>query len=336
MEMFKKKEALIMTCIIPVYLVNHYLYRCLKTLISQSIIETGFILVDDGSFDNSGQICDEYALKDSRIVVIHKSNGGLSDARNIGIEWTYNCSDSEWITFIDSDDWVHPKYIEALYNAVKDSGLKISSCNLKRTSQYGIDDIVDIGYKIESSEDVYTQFGKKAVSYAVARLYHRSLFENIRFPKGKLFEDVFTSYKIFLSVDKIAYIEAPLYYYFYNENGIVHQRWSPKRMDEFDAYEEQLEYLCNHPEFSKTYKVIQRDYLQEISYSYYKLQQSDYAYKEYYLDILSDKMRAALKKYGKSAGISLREHTNYFEIAGLKRVNFYWKYQALKRKFFKR
>jgi glycosyltransferase involved in cell wall biosynthesis len=260
----------------------------------------------------------------------------LSDARNVGLDWLLACSDSEWITFIDCDDWVHPKYIEALYNAVKDSGLKISSCNIKRTSQYGIDNIIDAGYTIESSEDVYTKFGEKAVSYAVARLYHRSLFENIRFPKGKLFEDVFTSYKIFLSVDKIAYIKAPLYYYYFNENGIVHQKWSPKRMDEFDAYEEQLEYLHNHPEFSKTYKVIQRDYMQEISYSYYKLQQSDYAYKDYYSDILSDKMRAALKKYGKSAGISLREHTNYYEIAGLKRVYFYWKYQALKRKFLKR
>ena len=325
----------LISIIVPVFNVCSNISNCIDTVITQSIEDYLLLLVDDGSPDSSGDICDEYALKDSRIVVIHKSNGGLSDARNIGLEWTNNCSDSEWITFIDSDDWVHPNYIEALYNAVKDSGLKISSCNLKRTSQYGIDDIVDIGYTIDSSEDVYTQFGKKAVSYAVARLYHRSLFENIRFPKGKLFEDVFTSYKIFLSVDKIAYIEAPLYYYFYNENGIVHQKWSPKRMDEFDAYEEQLEYLCNHPEFSKTYKVIQRDYMQEISYSYYKLQQSDYAYKEYYRDILSDKMRAALKKYGKSAGISMKEHTNYYEIAGLKRVNFYWKYQALKRKFIK-
>ena len=107
-------------------------------------------------------------------------------------------------------------------------------------------------------------------------------------------------------------------------------------MDEFDAYEEQLEYLSQHPEFIKTYKVIQRDYMQEISYSYFMLQQSDYEYKDYYLDILSDKMRSALKKYGKSAGITIKEHTNYYEIARLKRVNFYWKYQALKRKLIKR
>lgn len=322
--------------IIPIYNVELYLSRCLDELFGQFLSDFRLILVDDGSYDAGGEICDEYILKDSRIIIIHKNNGGLSDARNVGLDCYFASSDSEWITFFDSDDWVHPQYLEALYNAVKDSGLKISSCNIKRTSQYGIDNIVNTGYTIESAEDVYTQFGEKALSYAVARLYHRSLFEKIRFPKGKLFEDVFTSYKVFLSVDKIAYVEAPLYYYFYNENGIVHQKWSPKRMDEFDAYEEQLEYLSQHPEFIKTYKVIQRDYMQEISYSYFMLQQSDYEYKDYYLDILSDKMRSALKKYGKSAGITIKEHTNYYEIARLRRVNFFWKYQALKRKLIKR
>lgn len=326
----------LISIIVPVFNVSSYISNCLDILITKSIEDYQLFLVDDGSFDSSGEICDEYILKDSRIIIIHKNNGGLSDARNVGLDCYFASSDSEWITFIDSDDWVHPQYLEALYNAVKDSGLKISSCNIKRTSQYGIDNIVNTGYTIESAEDVYTQFGEKALSYAVARLYHRSLFEKIRFPKGKLFEDVFTSYKVFLSVDKIAYVEAPLYYYFYNENGIVHQKWSPKRMDEFDAYEEQLEYLSQHPEFIKTYKVIQSDYMQEISYSYFMLQQSDYEYKDYYLDILSDKMRAALKKYGKSAGITIKEHTNYYEIARLKRVNFFWKYQALKRKLIKR
>ena len=322
--------------ILPVHDVNKFLTRCFAAVVLQTLTDFELILTDDGSTDSSGHICDEFASIDSRIYVIHKPNGGLSDARNVGLDLAFARGDCEWITFSDSDDWVHPQYLEALYRAVNESGLKISSCTLKRTSQYEIDTPVDCGFSVESSEDVYTQFETKAVSYAVARLYHKSLFENVRFPKGKLFEDVFTSYKIFLSVDKIAYIKAPLYYYFYNENGIVHQKWSPKRMDEFEAYEEQLEYLRQHAEFSKTYKVIQRDYMQEISYSYYKLQQSDYEYKEYYSYILSEKMKAALKTYAKSAGITIKEHTNYYEIAGLLRVNLYWKYQALKRKLLKR
>ena len=322
--------------VIPVYDIGKLITVSINSIFEQTINSYDLILVDDGSSDLSGHICDEFASIDSRTYVIHKPNGGLSDARNVGMDLAFARGDCEWITFIDSDDWVHPQYLETLYRAVNESGLKISSCTLKRTSQYDIEDSVDCGFSVESSEDVYTQFETKAVSYAVARLYHKSLFENVRFPKGKLFEDVFTSYKIFLSVDRIAYIKAPLYYYFYNENGIVHQKWSPKRMDEFEAYEEQLEYLRQHPEFSKTYKVIQRDYLQEISYSYYKLQQSDYEYKEYYSYILSEKMKTALKNYAKSAGITLKEHTNYYEIAGLWRVNLYWKYLALKRKLLKR
>ena len=195
---------------------------------------------------------------------------------------------------------------------------------------------IDSSYTIESSEDVYTDFGKHALAYPVGRLYNKKVFELLRFPVGRFFEDVYLLHRVLLQVDKIAYIKEPLYYYFINDVGTTQKPWSVQRMDGCWAYEEQLEYLRQHPEFSKTYKVIQRDYLQEISYSYYKLQQSDYEYKEYYSYILSEKMKAALKKYAKSAGITIKEHTNYYEIAGLWRVNLYWKYLALKRKLLKR
>lgn len=325
----------IISIIIPAYHVERYILRCIESLRVQSFPEFDIFIVDDGSLDETPNVIDDLVKQYSNIISIHKPNSGVSDTRNTGLDCVTRCSESKWITFVDSDDWVHPEYLETLYCAVSESGLDISSCNSVRVRDYIIDTYGKLEYSIETSEDVYTQFSHRGRDYIYGRLYRKSLYDSIRYPSGKLFEDVATTYKLLLSVDRIAYIQAPLYYYFYNENGIVHQKWSSKRMDEFDAYEEQLEYLCNHPEFSKTYKVIQRDYMQEISYSYYKLQQSDYAYKEYYLDILSDKMRTALKKYGKSAGISMKEYTNYYEIAGLKRVNFYWKYQALKRKFIK-
>ena len=90
-------------------------------------------MVDDGSPDNCGKICDEYAEKDSRITVIHKENGGLSDARNAGIDWAFKNSDSEWLAFIDSDDWVHPQYLEVLYNANIQNKTLISVCGFVRT-----------------------------------------------------------------------------------------------------------------------------------------------------------------------------------------------------------
>lgn len=322
--------------IIPIYQNEDYLQRCLESLLAQTFLSFDLFLIDDGSIDKSGQICDSSILTDTRIHVLHKKNVGPSDARNVGLDYLFQNNQSEWIFFIDSDDWIDPSCLETLYNAVKESNLQISSCTLKRVNNYYLSKNVDISFSIESSEDVYTDFGKHALAYPVGRLYKKELFESLRFPIGRFFEDVYLLHKVLLQVDKIAYIKESLYYYFVNESGTTRKQWTTQRMDGCWAYEEQLEYLRSQPEFSKTYKVIQRDYLQEISYSYYKLQQSDYAYKEYYLDILSDKMRAALKKYGKSAGISLREHTNYYEIAGLKRVNFYWKYQALKRKFIKR
>ena len=322
--------------IIPVYNRENYLSRCILSILAQVLKNFEMVLVDDGSNDSSAEIIDEYSAQDSRIITIHKKNCGVSHTRNTGIDWACSNSDSEWITFVDSDDWVNPCYLETLYRAACESGADISSCNSQRVHEYEMADVTDSSYSIELPEDVYTQFGKRGRDYIYARLYKKTLYREIRYPSGMLFEDVATTYKLLLSVDKIAYIKAPLYYYFYNENGIVHQKWSPKRMDEFEAYEEQLEYLRQHPEFSKTYKVIQRDYMQEISYSYYKLQQSDYEYKEYYSYILGEKMKSALKKYAKSAGITIKENTNYYEIAGLLRVNLYWKYQALKRKLLKR
>jgi len=112
--------------VIPVYNVESYINRCVDSLLDQSFTDFDLVLVDDGSLDNSGAICDEYEKKDKRICVIHKANWGLSDARNVGIEWALTNSNSEWITFIDSDDWVHPDYLRYLYRAVCENDVELS------------------------------------------------------------------------------------------------------------------------------------------------------------------------------------------------------------------
>lgn len=114
--------------IVPVYKVENYIRRCVDSILAQTFTDFELILVDDGSPDNCGKICEEYAKKDERIVVIHKENGGLSDARNAGIDWSLKTSNSRWITFIDSDDWIHPNYLEFLYRAAKNTNCKISIC----------------------------------------------------------------------------------------------------------------------------------------------------------------------------------------------------------------
>ena len=119
--------------IVPVYNTEKYLNRCVDSILNQTFTDFELILVDDGSPDNCGKICDEYKEKDRRVRVIHKPNGGLSDARNAGIEWALNNSDSEWISFIDSDDWVHPNYLDFLLRAAEQNNTSVSICGFLRT-----------------------------------------------------------------------------------------------------------------------------------------------------------------------------------------------------------
>ena len=119
----------LISIIIPVYKVEKYIHRCVDSILAQTFTDFELILVDDGSPDNCGKICDEYAEKDSRIVVIHQENGGLSAARNAGLDWVFEHSDSQWISFVDSDDYVYPHYLEKLYQAVVENNTNISMCN---------------------------------------------------------------------------------------------------------------------------------------------------------------------------------------------------------------
>ena len=186
-------STVFISVIVPIYKVEKYLHRCIDSVLAQTFTDFELILVDDGSPDNCGKICDEYAEKDNRIHVIHKENGGLSDARNAGIDWAFANSDSEWITFIDSDDWIHPKYLETLYNAVKETGCEISICGYEETTGDSpkVDDI-NLQAVIVSTEDFFCEHNVNAV-VAWGKLYKKELFREIRYPVGKLHEDEFNT-----------------------------------------------------------------------------------------------------------------------------------------------
>lgn len=124
----------LISVIVPVYKVEPYLERCIKSILEQTYSHFELILVDDGSPDKCGEICDNYAKKDTRIRVVHQDNAEVSKARNVGIELALENEESEWISFIDSDDWIHPKYLEHLYNAVKEMATEISACKYVITS----------------------------------------------------------------------------------------------------------------------------------------------------------------------------------------------------------
>lgn len=221
--------------IVPVYKVEAYLDRCVQSILDQTYTDYELILVDDGSPDNCGAMCDAWAKKDSRIRVIHKENGGLSDARNVGFE----ASTGEWITFIDSDDYIHPKMLEALYHAVVEHNVKVSICGYAQTTGEPLE-VTDFTAKLWKPEDFYLQHNVNA-TVAWGKLYHRSTV--LPYPKGKLHEDEYVTYRILFALDKIAVVDTALYGYFINSAGIIGSPWSPKRLDALRALEEQIDYF---------------------------------------------------------------------------------------------
>ena len=228
----------IISIIIPIYNVEEYIYRCVDSITNQTYNNLEIILVDDGSPDASGKICDEYAEKDRRIKVIHKKNGGLSEARNFGID----AATGEWLFFLDSDDWLHPQTIEKLYYAAVSSGTKISVCGYVETNGENPQPDNSVEFKIWTPKALYIEQCVTA-TIACGKLYHRSCFETIRYPVGKIHEDEFVTYRILFAQDKIAFINQPYYTYYVNPDGITKSQWNPKRLDAMEALDEQMKFF---------------------------------------------------------------------------------------------
>ncbi len=223
--------------IVPVYNVEPYLAECLESILAQTYENLEIVLVDDGSTDNGGGICDEYEKKDKRIRVIHKANGGLSEARNVGIE----NSTGEWIVFVDSDDVIHKDMIRVLYETAREKKVRMVLCDFVETDESGNPDAYrdtavtkDESYKTDRWEEVSVHSAKETeelfyrmgtVSFCMVawnKIYHRELFASgIRYPKGKIFEDGFTTYRYIYEAGDCAWVFLPLYYYRQRKNSIM-------------------------------------------------------------------------------------------------------------------
>lgn len=202
-------ENPLVSVIVPIYKVENYLRECVDSIISQSYSNLEIILVDDGSPDRCPEICDEYALKDSRIKVIHKPNGGLSDARNAGIE----VAKGEYLSFVDSDDVIHSQMIEVLMKSILEDNADVSCCDFFSfydTGELSSSFIRNIQYLVLDPKE---WFLRKYSAAAWNKIYRKDLWVSIRFPKGKYHEDVFTTYKICNVANKIAHCGHKLYFY---------------------------------------------------------------------------------------------------------------------------
>lgn len=229
--------------IVAVYKMPQYLPRCIDGILAQTYRDLELILVDDGSPDECGEICDSYAVRDSRVHVIHKRNAGVCAARNTGLDWVYMNSDSQWIFFHDNDDWIHPETLERLLEAAETLNAKISICGYQETR--GEDPGIEPG-KLEpvlwTPKVFYLEHFVNA-TVCWGKLYHRDVFEGQRYPEGKYIEDEFLTYRLLFAAGSLAVIPAPLYAYFINPAGISKKTWQPKRLDAWEAYEQQIAFF---------------------------------------------------------------------------------------------
>ena len=227
----------LITVVVPVYKVEKYIERCVQSILKQTYKNIEIILVDDGSPDDCGKMCDEYAKEDSRVIVIHKENGGLSDARNAGIEK----ATGKYITFIDSDDYIEEDYVEFLYKLIKENEAEVSICS--HTVLY------DTGLTIEKATNEFNVLDAKTTIERIlydegidisawAKMYKTQLFSDTKYPKGRLFEDSAITCKILSKCNKIAIGSVSKYYYIIRSNSITNEDFSAKKMDLITSTEE--------------------------------------------------------------------------------------------------
>lgn len=290
--------------IVPVYKVQQYLQQCIESILVQTFEDFDLILVDDGSPDDCGSICDKYAETDRRIHVIHQRNAGLSAARNTGINWSYEYSCSKWITFIDSDDWIDSRYLEVLYNVALKCNVDVSICayhEIGERSSVDRGSFSDGDGTVWKTEDFYFQHRVNA-TVAWGKLYNKSLFETYRYPVGKLHEDEFLTYQILFSRVYVGVTKEKLYYYFMNEKGIMKSWNKNKRMDLKEAYTQQIAYFESHC-FEEAKKSSARAYIGALCawINESKEFRSQGKKNEKHLKILLQELRNALKNYKEQA-----------------------------------
>lgn len=232
----------LVSVIIPVYKVEQYLDKCVKSIVQQTYTNLEIILVDDGSPDNCPQICDVWAEKDNRIRVIHKKNGGLSDARNAGLDI---CTGT-YIVFVDSDDYVHPEYVSYLHDLIMQHHVDLAICGFFHENENG-----KRIYGTEETGQIYIMDQCRALkemcdcalfsNAAWGKIFLREYFADIRFPVGHVYEDLAIMYKLFLKAEKIVFGQRALYYYVHHENSITKSSFSWKQVDAVTYAEEMCE-----------------------------------------------------------------------------------------------
>ncbi len=231
--------------IVPVYNTEKYLKRCVDSILRQSFRDFVLLLVDDGSTDSSPFLCDAAAAADPRVQAMHQPNRGLSAARNTGIEEALRRG-CEFITFVDSDDWVHSRYLELLVQAMAQEGCGAAVGRFVTTDEeIYMEAFAPSEARSVTPEELYCRH-LTVFTVAWGKLFRTCDFATVRFPEGRLYEDEFVLWKLLFGYERVALIDRPIYAYYVRPDSITNSAWSARRLDALDALEEQGEWLRLH------------------------------------------------------------------------------------------
>lgn len=244
----KEEDSPCISVIVPVYNVEKYLNKCIDSILSQKLSNYELLLIDDGSTDSSSEICKTFALQDHRIKYFRKENGGLSDARNFGIERAV----AKYIVFIDSDDYIDSDYLVSLYTAIVNNDADVAMCGFKFVNdKYDLIDRVSVSdfeedKKVISGKNLLRNVFKKNGHVFVVvwnKIYKRKLFDTVKFEKGRLYEDEYINFKLFWNVQKIALVDRQNYNYVQRNGSIKISKISKKKIiDIFEIYQRRMEF----------------------------------------------------------------------------------------------
>lgn len=244
----KEEVFPLVSIIVPVYNVYTYIEKCLISLINQTYENIEIILVNDGSTDKSGEICEQYVENDKRVKLIHQANQGLSAARNTGI----TNSKGEYLMFVDSDDWVSERIVEVLISNIQSKGLKLSMVDYHKVNAEDLTDNFEVSFDsilIEKEVAIKRMLSGEWWS-ACMKLYHISIFNNIRFPVGRNNEDYAILIHVFEQCEYVSFNKSKLYYYLTRPNSITTSQLNDRSFDEIGNCLHVFEHVKNlHPQF---------------------------------------------------------------------------------------
>ncbi|WP_296117110.1 glycosyltransferase [uncultured Eubacterium sp.] len=296
----------LISVIVPVFNVEKYLVQCLESIINQTYKNLEIILCDDGSFDSSSEICDRYKILDNRVQVIHKKNGGLSDARNAGID----IAKGKYLTFVDSDDFILPNMIELLYDICITYQTDFAMCQCMECNDE--DDITCLCLNPSKKNVVIFENIKKMEAYLVTnkiettawkKLYRKNLFDDLRFPKGKIHEDAFTTYLLVDKAKRIGVTNEIGYVYRRNPLSIMNRGFSLKRLDIIEAKNKQLKFIKN--KYPKLYKYGCTDLIYACNFCLKEMELGDF-YDENIEKMIQKTYRQYSKYYLKAHNVSFK------------------------------